>query len=60
MSTVKDALHRIESHEREFAVRYKNIENRLDEGSEKFKRLESMLWAVYPFIVGAVILTKFI
>ena len=43
MSTVKDALHRIESHERECALRYKNIENRLDEGSEKFKRLESML-----------------
>ena len=43
MSTVKDALHRIESHERECAVRYKNIENRLDEGSEKFKRLKILI-----------------
>ena len=60
MATVKDALHQIQSHEKECAIRYQNIEKRLDEGSEKFKKLENMLWGVYPFIVGAIVLTKFI
>ena len=39
---------------------YEHIEKRLDEGSEKFKRLENLLWGVYPFIVGAIVLTKFL
>ena len=60
MATAKDALHQIQSHEKECAIRYQNIEKRLDEGSEKFKKLENMLWGVYPFIVGAIVLTKFI
>ena len=60
MSTSQDALLKIEMHEKECAIRYQNIEKRLDEGSEKFKKLENMLWGVYPFIVGAIVLTKFI
>mgnify|MGYP003632928559 CR=1 FL=1 len=60
MATAKDALNKIQSHEKECAIRYQNIEKRLDEGSEKFKRLENLLWGVYPFIVGAIVLTKFL
>tara|TARA_R110000803_G_scaffold28430_1_gene65755 strand:- start:24 stop:206 length:183 start_codon:yes stop_codon:yes gene_type:complete len=60
MATAKDALNQIQSHEKECAIRYQNIEKRLDEGSEKFKRLENLLWGVYPFIVGAIVLTKFL
>ena len=60
MATAKDAFNQINSHEKECAIRYQNIEKRLDEGSEKFKKLENMLWGVYPFIVGAIVLTKFI
>ena len=60
MATAKDALNQIQSHEKECAIRYQNIEKRLDEGSEKFKRLENLLWGVYPFIVGAIVLTKYL
>ena len=60
MANTKDALHQISSHEKECAIRYQNIEKRLDEGSEKFKKLENMLWGVYPFMVGAIVLTKFL
>ena len=60
MATAKDALNQIQSHEKECAIRYQNIEKRLDEGSDKFRRLENLLWGVYPFIVGAIVLTKFI
>jgi hypothetical protein len=56
MATVKDALSKIESHEKECAIRYENIEKRLSEGSEKFKRLELLLWGVYPFILGVIFL----
>ena len=35
------------------------IERQLDEGSAKFKRLETLIWGVYPFIVGTVILAKY-
>ena len=60
MATAKDALYQIQSHEKECAIRYQNIEKRLDEGSDKFKRLENLLWGVYPFIVGAIVLTIYL
>lgn len=60
MANIKEAMNKIEVHERECAIRYENIEKRLEDGSKRFDRLEAMLWAVYPFIVGAVVLTKFI
>jgi hypothetical protein len=60
MPTVKDALAELNAHERECAIRYEYIEKRLDEGSAKFKRLEMLLWGIYPFIVGSIILTKFL
>ena len=60
MPTVKEALAELNAHERECAIRYEYIEKRLDEGSAKFKRLEMLLWGIYPFIVGSIILTKFL
>lgn len=60
MPTAKDALFKIESHEKECAIRYENIEKRLEEGSEKFKRLELLLWGVYPFILGVIFLKGFV
>jgi|TARA_R100001530_G_scaffold35483_1_gene27639 hypothetical protein len=59
VSTAKESLSRLEAHERECAIRYQYIERRLDEGSAKFKKLESLLWGVYPFIVGTVVLAKY-
>ena len=60
MATAKEALTEINTHQRECAIRYEYIEKRLDEGSAKFKRLEMLLWGIYPFIVGSIILTKFL
>ena len=60
MATVKDALNAIESHERECRALYKSIDARLEAGSKRFDKLETMLWAVYPFIVGAVVLVKYV
>ncbi len=60
MATVKDALNAIESHERECRAIYKSIDKRLEAGSKRFDKLEMMLWAVYPFIVGSVIASRFL
>ena len=47
MPTTKEALIKLEAHERECAIRYEYIEKRLNEGSAKFKRLELILWGLY-------------
>ena len=60
MATVKDALNKLESHEKECALRYKNIEARLESGTKRFDKLENMIWGVYPFNVVSVILAKFL
>jgi|TARA_R110002126_G_scaffold197776_1_gene345508 hypothetical protein len=52
MATVKEALLKLEAHERECAVRMRSIEKRLDEGSARFKKSEMMLWGIYPLIIG--------
>ena len=52
------ALKKIEVHEAKCKIRYEHITTRLDEGSAKFKRLELMLWGVYPFILGSLALSK--
>jgi hypothetical protein len=58
MATVQEALIKLEGHEKECAVRYANIEKRLDEGSDKFKKFELMLWGVYPLIIGLFIMER--
>ena len=58
MATVKEALIRLEGHEKECAVRYANIERRLDEGSQRFKKSEMMLWGMYPLIIDLYLIEK--
>ena len=58
MATVQEALIKLEGHEKECAVRYANIEKRLDEGSDKFKKVELMLWGIYPLIIGLFIMGR--
>ena len=58
MATVQEALIKLEGHEKECAVRYANIEKRLEEGSDKFKKVELMLWGIYPLIIGLFIMER--
>ena len=58
MATVKEALIRLEGHEKECAIRYQNIEKRLDEGSQRFRKSEMMLWGIYPLIIGLFLIEK--
>ena len=58
MATVQEALIKLEGHEKECAVRYENLEKRLDEGTDKFKKVELMLWGIYPLIIGLFIMER--
>jgi cell fate (sporulation/competence/biofilm development) regulator YmcA (YheA/YmcA/DUF963 family) len=60
VNEAQEALSEIKAHQRECAVRYENIEKRLDEGSEKFKRLERLIWGVYPFMIVTIVASRFL
>ncbi len=55
----KEALAKVETHEKECALRYKNIEERLERGSQRMDRMEMSIWGVYPFILASVFLAKY-
>jgi hypothetical protein len=59
MATVKEALIKIQSHEKECAVRYANIEKRLDEGNKKFDKLERMIFGLYIAFAASLGIDKF-
>ena len=56
--TSQQTLNELKTHQRECALRYERIEERLEEGSEKFKKLEMMIWGMYPFIVATIVVAK--
>ena len=55
----EQALQRVETHEKECALRYgylekqlKVIENRLEKGNTRFTKLEAMIWGLYVVTAG--------
>ena len=60
MATAKEAFIKVESHEKECALRYSAIEQRLESGSKRFDKLELMLWSMYPFIITVAAVFKWI
>lgn len=60
MEDNKEALLKLEAHERECAQRMKNIQfqldtvdKRLEQGMHKFRNIERLLWLLFPAILGA-------
>ena len=49
----KNALAQIQAHEKECAIRYQNIERRLQEGSKRFDRLEFLILISFRFRSGS-------
>jgi len=47
------------SHEEICAVRYENIEKRLDSGQQRFIRIEAQIWGLYALLIGGTILGQF-
>jgi hypothetical protein len=59
VTPTEKAIAKIEAHEKECAIRYQGIEQRLQDGSKRFDRLELMIWGVYVTVVVAVALPQF-
>ena len=53
-------MSKVHSHERECAIRYENIEKRLEEGSKRFGRLELMIWGLYAGMAAIEITSRVI
>tara|TARA_R100001509_G_scaffold134983_2_gene88716 strand:+ start:1303 stop:1500 length:198 start_codon:yes stop_codon:yes gene_type:complete len=53
MTTVKESMAKIAAHEKECAIRYSNIEKRLDKGDAKFDVMDAKFTR---YIVGLYIL----
>lgn len=47
-----------DAHQQECALRYQMLESRLERGSARFARIEAITWSLYPFILGAIYLSK--
>ena len=56
----REALQEIHAHERECALRYERIEERLTDGSRRFDRIERMLWGVIILIIGSLLVPQFL
>ena len=56
----EQALNEVNAHEKQCAIRYEAIEKRLESGSKRCDRLESMIWGVYVTVIVAVALPQFI
>ena len=46
-----DTISKLEAHERESAIRYENIEKRMDSGSKRFDKLENLIYGLYGLII---------
>lgn len=51
---------KLEQHEEICAIRYENIEKRMESGSKRFIRMEQMIWGLYALIITSSILGAFI
>ena len=56
--SLKTDVTKLELHEQICALRYENIEKRLDAGSKRFVRMELMILGLYATIIGTYVLEK--
>jgi hypothetical protein len=51
--TKKAEVSALELHEQICAIRYENLDKRLESGSARFIRMEAMIWGLYAVLVGS-------
>jgi len=56
--SLKTDVTKLELHEQICALRYENIEKRLESGSKRFVRMELMILGLYATIIGTYVLEK--
>jgi len=60
MDDGEKALQEINTHERECALRYQRIEERLKEGSKRFDSIDAKLWSVLVLLVAGIVIPQLI
>ena len=58
MEDGEKALQEINTHERECALRYQRIEERLKEGSKRFDSIDAKLWSVLILLVAGIVIPQ--
>jgi len=58
MDNADKALQEINTHERECALRYQRIEERLKEGSKRFDSIDAKLWSVLVLLVTGIVIPQ--
>ena len=48
---VSETISKLEAHERECAIRYENIDKRLESGSKRFDKLDNLIYGQYALII---------
>mgnify|MGYP003327142335 FL=1 len=56
--TTSDVAIALDSHEQICAIRYENIEKRLESGSKRFARVDAMIIGVYVLIIGSQVVAQ--
>jgi predicted nucleic acid-binding Zn ribbon protein len=56
MTSAKDVAFSLDTHEQVCSERYKSIEQRLESGSERFDRLEKLIWGIYILLITSVVM----
>ena len=58
--TINEIANEVDTHERECAIRYANIEKRLDEGKKRFVRKELLIVGLYATMASIEVLARVI
>ena len=58
-TTTKDVLARIEKHEAECTIRWKNVEKQLQKGAEKMQRLENRIYGFNAILLTGIVAILF-
>ena len=57
--TTKDVLARMEKHEAECNIRWKNVEKQLEKGAEKMQRLENRIYGFNAILLTGIVAILF-
>jgi butyrate kinase len=58
MASKANSISKLEAVERETALRFKHIEERLEKGHARFNKLDAMVWGLYGLLVASIGIDK--
>ena len=56
--STKESVTSLELHEQICAIRYENLEKRLDSGGKRFARLEYLIWGIYAVLISTNVIAR--